>query len=263
MSDVVLGDPLPNAVIVWTRYTPATAKDSVNLEFRMAKVDPKLAINDHLNPDANPSMHRAKVTVTSDSDFVAKIDVTGLASGSSYVFAFSDGKNSSMIGQTKTAPGPSDKVERMTYAVFSCSHFANGYFHAYDIASTIQDLDFWIHVGDYVYEYGSYSAYASDVPKRKEKILPLWEQISLQDHRNRMATYHTDEGLQNLRARAPMIACWDDHVSIDGSRSTLLNLDRSIDLIVPRIDTGNDKQSVGRRYGERYRCRESSRGLPT
>lgn len=31
----------------------------------------------------------------------------------------------------------------MVYAVFSCAHFANGYFHAYDVASTIKDLDFW------------------------------------------------------------------------------------------------------------------------
>ena len=99
----------------------------------------------------------------------------------------------------------------MVYAVFSCSHYANGYFHAYDIASTIKDLDFWVHVGDYVYEYGLYSSYASDSPERKAQILPEWEQISLQDHRNRMATYHLDEGLRNLRARAPLIACWDDH----------------------------------------------------
>jgi alkaline phosphatase D len=99
----------------------------------------------------------------------------------------------------------------MVYAVFSCSHFSNGYFHSYDVASTIQDLDFWIHTGDYVYEYGTYASYATDVQERRDEILPEWEQISLQDYRNRMATYHTDEGLQNLRRRAPLIACWDDH----------------------------------------------------
>ena len=68
-----------------------------------------------------------------------------------------------------------------------------------------------IHLGDYVYEYGAFEPYASDAPERKAQILPVWEQISLQDHRNRMATYHTDEALQKLRARAPLIACWDDH----------------------------------------------------
>jgi len=44
------------------------------------------------------------------------------------------------------------------------------------------------------------------------ETLPEWEQISLNDHRLRMATYHHgDEGLRNLRRRAPMMAVWDDH----------------------------------------------------
>ena len=49
------------------------------------------------------------------------------------------------------------------------------------------------------YEYGLYSGYASDAPERKAQILPVWEQIDLQDHRLRQATYHLDEGLRNLR----------------------------------------------------------------
>lgn len=51
----------------------------------------------------------------------------------------------------------------------------------------------------YQYEYGSFSTYASDAPERKAKILPIWEQIDLQDYRLRQATYHLDEGLRNLR----------------------------------------------------------------
>jgi hypothetical protein len=61
------------------------------------------------------------------------------------------------------------------------------------------------------YEYGLYSPYASNSPERKEKILPVWEQITLQDHRNRHVTYLLDDGLLNLRRRAPMLATWDDH----------------------------------------------------
>lgn len=99
--------------------------------------------------------------VTAASDFIAKVDVTNLKAGTSYVFAFSDGEAVSAVGQTKTAPGPEQEVESMVYAVFSCSHYANGWFHPYDIASTIKDLDFWVHTGDYVYEYGLYSTYAS------------------------------------------------------------------------------------------------------
>jgi alkaline phosphatase D len=137
-----------------------------------------------------------------------------------------DGSTVSHVGQTKTAPGPNDETDSLVYAFFSCSHFRNGYFHPYDVASTISDLDFWIHVGDYVviifpawnlglsasnsnfppavfarlqYEYGTYSTYAADAASTRGDILPPWEQISLQDHRNRMATYHTDIALQNLR----------------------------------------------------------------
>lgn len=206
------GDPLSDAVIVWTRYTPVNADATPLLEFRMAAVDAALAVDDHLDPAKNANLHRATVRVTGDSDFVAKIDVVGLKANTPYVFAFVDESGeASPVGQTKTAPGPDDSVESMVYAVFSCSHFSNGYFHAYDVASTIVDLDFWVHVGDYVYEYGTYSTYATDSQERHAQVLPKWEQISLQDHRNRMATYHTDNGLQNLRRRAPLIATWDDH----------------------------------------------------
>jgi alkaline phosphatase D len=61
------------------------------------------------------------------------------------------------------------------------------------------------------YEYGKYSTYASAVPERKKLIMPDWEQISVQDHRLRFASYSLDEGLENLRRRAPLIAIWDDH----------------------------------------------------
>ena len=83
------GDPLNDAVIVWTRFTPTSVDDTVDLELRMAKVDPSIEVNDHLDPSKNEHLHRAKVTVTSETDFIAKIDVTGLEAGANYVFAFS------------------------------------------------------------------------------------------------------------------------------------------------------------------------------
>jgi alkaline phosphatase D len=116
----------------------------------MAAVDPNLVVEDHLDPEKNPNLRRGFVTVTSASDFVAKIDVTGLESGTDFVFAFSHGDNVSDVGQTKTAPANGADVESLTYAVFSCAHFANGYFHSYDLGSVIKDIDFWVHVGDYI-----------------------------------------------------------------------------------------------------------------
>jgi phosphodiesterase/alkaline phosphatase D-like protein len=146
---VASGDPLPDAVIVWTRYTPTSATASITLELRMTPVLPSLALASHLDPNLNNQLRRANIVVSAASDWIAKVDVTGLPSGTDFIYAFSDGTRVSDVGQTKTAPSPTAAVAQMVYAVFSCAHFSNGYFHAYDVASTIKDLDFWVHVGDY------------------------------------------------------------------------------------------------------------------
>ena len=147
---VASGDPLPDAVIVWTRYTPVAANSTVTLELRISPIIPTLPVSSHLDPALNPSLRRANIVVTSTSDWVAKVDVTGLPIGTSFVYAFSDGTRVSDVGLTKTAPPLDADTSQLIYAVFSCSNFATGYFHPYDVASTIKDLDFWIHVGDYV-----------------------------------------------------------------------------------------------------------------
>jgi len=189
---VASGDPLPDSVIIWTRYTPVNETEVVTLEFRIAPVDPNLEpIEAHLDPAQNPALRRGTVTVHPESDWIAKIDVTGLTSGTSYVYAFTDGTRGSDVGLTKTAPGPNDDVTELRYAVFSCSNFPNGYFHAYDIASTIESLDLWIHTGDYFYEYG----YAfRDPGPRIDPIMPIWEYVRRHMHSyvsTREAWFHT------------------------------------------------------------------------
>jgi alkaline phosphatase D len=147
---VASGDPLPDAVILWTRYTPISVTDKVTLELRISPIVPTLPVSSHLDPSLNPSLRRVNVEVTSASDWVAKIDVTQLPSGTNFIFAFSDGTRVSDVGQTKTAPPLDADTSQLIYAVFSCSNFPIGYFHPYDVGSTIKDLDFWMHVGDYV-----------------------------------------------------------------------------------------------------------------
>jgi PhoD-like phosphatase, N-terminal domain/PhoD-like phosphatase len=150
---VASGDPLPTAVIVWTRYTPTTPTAVITLELRIAAVDPAIPVNDHLDPAKNPNLKRAKIEATGASDWVAKVDVTGLKPSTNYVYAFSDGTRVSDVGQTRTAPRPDEDVSQLQYAVFSCSNYGNGWFHSYDVASTIKDLDFWVHVGDYIVSF--------------------------------------------------------------------------------------------------------------
>jgi PhoD-like phosphatase, N-terminal domain len=160
---VASGDPLPSAIILWTRYTP-TSNAPVDLELRIAEVDADLATDAHLDPSQNPNLKRLAITVNGSSDWVAKIDLTDLKAGTKYVFAFTDGERSSDVGLTQTAPATAAEVASMTYAFFSCSHYSNGYFHPYDVASTIKDLDMWIHVGDYVVSCIDKSFFSSQKP---------------------------------------------------------------------------------------------------
>jgi alkaline phosphatase D len=139
---VASGDPLPDAVVLWTRYTPENEDDTLLLELRIAEVDPSVTDQNLFDMESNDHIRVAQIEVTKESDFVAKVDVTGLKSNTHYVFAFSDGNKVSEIGQTRTAPAHDENVEAMTYAFFSCAHFSNGYFHPYDVASTCWETTF-------------------------------------------------------------------------------------------------------------------------
>jgi alkaline phosphatase D len=141
------------------------------------------------------------------SDWVAKIDVTGLEPRTNYVFAFVDAEGVvSDVGQTKTAPGADQDVDELHYALFSCAKFS---------------LDFWVHVGDYVYEHPGWEPYSRDVLECVDLLQPQWEQVGLPDYRCRQATYHAyDEGLRNLRTHAPLIAIWDDHETANNAYGT-------------------------------------------
>lgn len=132
---VASGDPLSDAVVIWTRYTPATVDEIVTLEFRLAALDGKPGEGELdpslLDPSTNADIKRGYVTVSSDDDFIAKIDVTGLESNTHYVYAFSVAGTDivSHVGLTRTAPSMEDEAETLTYAFFSCAHFSNGFFH--------------------------------------------------------------------------------------------------------------------------------------
>lgn len=44
---------------------------------------------------------------------------------------------------------PGERMERLKFFLYSCANWGYGYFNAYDVGSRY-DLDFWVHLGDYV-----------------------------------------------------------------------------------------------------------------
>ncbi len=109
----------------------------------------------------------------------------------------------------------SESSSSLKFAVFSCSSWAWGRFHAYDAAwrGWGENLTAWLHLGDYYYEYGPthYPSADEAVPDRWASLFPRRETVTLDDYRRRHATHRSDPSLQKLSAAAPLLAMWDDH----------------------------------------------------
>lgn len=205
---IASGDPLSDRVIIWTRAT--TEAKSVTVHYEVATDE---AFTDII--------HNGSLSTDEASDYTVKVDVQQLEAGKTYYYRFSSNGTTSQVGKMKTLPEGS--VERVKMAVFSCANYPNGYFNAYMEASKLNDLDVSVHLGDYIYEYGTYEnddfeaqipAYATQNAEKIGRTFPEdnnTECLTLNDYRKRYALYHTDAGLQALHQAAPMIAVWDDH----------------------------------------------------
>lgn len=198
LHGVASGDPLQDKVILWTRLTP------VDLSARL-KVTWEIATDDQFKLNLKTGV----VQTTKTDDFTVKVDATGLQADTIYYYRFHFGNKNSPVGQTKTLPVSTNKV---SFAVCSCSNYPAGYFYVYrEIAK--QNVDVVIHLGDYIYEYGS-DGYATEDAEKLGRTLPSdnnKEIIKLDDYRKRYALYRQDKDLQAAHQRHPFIVIWDDH----------------------------------------------------
>lgn len=197
---VASGDPLSDAIILWTRVTPAGSPQGVNLTLQIAD-----------DESFESNLVQQTVVALASNDYTVKIDFTGLNAGSKYYYRFVTEDESSPVGQFKTLP--EGDVSSVKFAVMSCANFPAGYFHAYAEAAKMTDIDAVLHLGDYIYEYGA-DGYATENAAALGRELAAdnaEEILSLEDYRKRYALYRSDASLQQLHANSPFIAVWDDH----------------------------------------------------
>ncbi|MFJ1811052.1 MULTISPECIES: alkaline phosphatase D family protein [unclassified Streptomyces] len=199
------GDPLPDGVLLWTRVTPT------------AEAIP----GSGLGPDTDVSwvvatdkalmnvVAKGSTTATAASDHTVKADIRGLAPATDYYFRFSAGGNDSPVARTRTAPAADAAVPGLRFGVVSCANWEAGYFSSYRHLAARGDLDAWLHLGDYIYEYGTgeYGTRGTVV----RQTAPTHEILTLADYRTRHGKYKTDPDLQALHTKAPVVAIWDDH----------------------------------------------------
>ncbi|WP_373097801.1 alkaline phosphatase, partial [Zhongshania sp.] len=101
----------------------------------------------------------------------------------------------------------------LRFAVCSCSSYPHGYFSVYRMIANRTDLDFVLHLGDYIYEYGE-GEYGDNAGRTLD---PKHEILVLDDYRRRYALYRRDVDLQAVHQIHPFITVWDDHETADNS----------------------------------------------
>lgn len=210
---VASGDPTASSVIIWTRATPpsrpgapvATPGSGLGQPIPVVwQVARDAAFKDIV---AEGTVHTSPTT-----DHTVKVDVTGLAPYTRYHYRFRSLGELSPAGRTQTAGDIAGEVHALRLALVSCSNYTGGYFTSYRAISKRDDLDFVLHVGDYIYEYGNgadrYGPAELDGVRDHE---PPTETIDLLGYRLRHALHKADPDLQAAHRQHPWITIFDDH----------------------------------------------------
>jgi alkaline phosphatase D len=197
---VASGDPLPDAVIIWTRIT-LPDETPVQVSWRMAE--------DTLFANLVGS---GTVTADAATDWTVQVDVDGLSPNSWYYYEFEYQGQRSIMGRTHTAPVGG--VDHLRFGVVSCSSYEHGYFNAYRSLAERNDIDAVLHLGDYIYEY-EVGGYSINLAGRTYE--PTNEIVTLEDYRTRYSHYRLDADLREVHRQYPFIVIWDDHETANDS----------------------------------------------
>ena len=198
---VASGDPLPSAVVLWTRLAP----DPLSRDGMVARDFPvrwQVATDEHFRK----VVRHGTATASPRLAHSVHVDVRGLEPSRWYWYRFRTGSHISPVGRTRTAPAFHSSPSRMRFAFTSCQNWQHGFYSAYEHLAG-EDLEFILHLGDYIYESGPLPG----APRTHEGP----EVFDLEGYRNRHALYKTDPSLQAAHASCPFIVAFDDHEAVN------------------------------------------------
>ena len=195
---VASGDPDADSVMLWTRLAPSPLLEDGGMPQRPVLVEWRIALDENMRR----VVRRGAVLARPELAHSVHVEVGGLQPARWYWYQFRYGREESPVGRTRTAPSTWSASRNLTFAFASCQNYVAGFYPAH-LRLAEEDLDFAVHLGDYIYEGPGGNGVRTH--------LPAHEIMSLADYRIRHAQYKTDPALQLAHAAFPWIVTWDDH----------------------------------------------------
>jgi alkaline phosphatase D len=170
----------------------------------------------------------APAAVNAAADWTCRALVGNLKPARTYWYRFSDEEGAgSRVGRTRTAPSPNDP-RPVNFAFVSCQDLNEGKLNAYrrmafedERATPGDQLDFVLHLGDFIYEVVEYpdevktrfdrTIYEVARVPDSRKVGNFHIPTTLEGYRAIYKGYLADPDLQDARARWPFVAIWDNH----------------------------------------------------
>lgn len=176
---VIAGDPLPEGTVLWTRVVAPAGAEPVPVTWEVAADESFTTI-----------VAGGVAVAEAAADWTVKVPVTGLTPDGWFHYRFTVGPDASPAGRLRTAPPDGAPTPSLRFGFASCQQ--QGTERVAQRAAAEEDgLDFFLHLGDYIYVNDGST-------------------ISLDDYRGVYHQFKGDARLQQLQAALPLVAMWDD-----------------------------------------------------
>lgn len=230
-QSVASGDPKPDSIVLWTRLADERfelGQEHLPLRLQVSTTEPF----DDLLLDV-------EIDALAVNDGCVRVKVTGLTPRTYYFYRFvafaplDDEPVVGRPGRTRTAPATDDPVP-VRFALVSCQDYVGKYYNAYLplLEPGYDDLDFLLHVGDFIYETTGDPSFQGDGGERNPVFddeegaikfrdaageVSFMAARSLSNYRQLYQTYRSDELLQEVLEKFALVHIWDDHEFTDDS----------------------------------------------
>jgi alkaline phosphatase D len=213
-QSVASGDPRADSVVLWTRVVDFLEPYELRVEVALDEDFTEVFLT------------RGELSIDADNDYCVKVRVSGLEAYTTYYYRFvlTTGSTElvSPVGRTKTAPR-ADHDDKIRFAVIYCQDYVGRYYNSLLklLRDHDEDIDFIVHLGDYVYETTKDPSFQDPGADRQIEFTDIEGAIdlgggnlaaaSLSNYRTLYRTYRSDPILQQVHERWPMVVIWDDH----------------------------------------------------